>query len=81
MTHLTMEQLVALRDGASEPGTAAAREHIAGCSHCAAELDRLHQRIAATLETEPGADDQEARQAERQAQAASFQAPPRRTRE
>ena len=25
MTHLTMEQLVALRDGASEPGTAAVR--------------------------------------------------------
>ncbi len=46
MTHLTMEQLVALRDGASEPGTAAAREHIEGCAHCGAELDRLHQRIA-----------------------------------
>lgn len=46
MTHLTMEQLVALRDGASEPGTAAAREHIASCTHCAAELERLHQRIA-----------------------------------
>ncbi len=46
MTHLTMEQLVALRDGASEPGTAAAREHIESCAHCGAELDRLHQRIA-----------------------------------
>lgn len=46
MTHLTMEQLVALRDGASEPGTAAAREHIEICSRCTAELDRLHQRIA-----------------------------------
>ena len=46
MTHLTMEQLVALRDGASEPGTAAAREHIERCAHCTAELDRLHQRIA-----------------------------------
>ncbi|MGE5927397.1 MAG: hypothetical protein ACM357_08580 [Gemmatimonadota bacterium] len=46
MTHLSMEQLVALRDGASEPGTAAAREHIESCVHCAAELDRLHQRIA-----------------------------------
>lgn len=46
MTHLTMEQLVALRDGASEPGTAAGREHIEACAHCAAELERLHQRIA-----------------------------------
>ena len=46
MTHLTMEQLVALRDGSSEPGTAAAREHLASCTGCAAELDRLHQRIA-----------------------------------
>ena len=46
MTHLTMEQLVALRDGVSEPGTAAAREHIESCTHCGAELDRLHQRIA-----------------------------------
>ena len=46
MTHLTMEQLVALRDGASEPGTAAAREHIEACTHCAEELERLHQRIA-----------------------------------
>lgn len=46
MTHLTMEQLVALRDGASEPGSAAARQHLESCTHCAAELDRLHQRIA-----------------------------------
>ena len=46
MTHLTMEQLVALRDGASEPGTAAAREHIEACAQCANELERLHQRIA-----------------------------------
>lgn len=46
MTHLTMEQLVALRDGASEPGTAAGREHIEACASCAAELERLHQRIA-----------------------------------
>jgi hypothetical protein len=41
-----MDQLVALRDGASEPGTAAAREHVNACAHCAAELERLHQRIA-----------------------------------
>ncbi|HEX6089372.1 MAG TPA: hypothetical protein VFZ13_04340 [Gemmatimonadales bacterium] len=46
MTHLTMDQLVALRDGSSEPGTAAAREHLESCAQCAAELDRLHQRIA-----------------------------------
>jgi hypothetical protein len=46
MTHLTMDQLVALRDGSSEPGTAAARQHLESCTQCAAELDRLHQRIA-----------------------------------
>lgn len=46
MTHLNMEQLVALRDAGSEPGTAAAREHIGECPLCAGELDRLHQRAA-----------------------------------
>ena len=46
MTHLTMEQLLALREPGSEPGAAAAREHVEGCAACAAELDRLHQRVA-----------------------------------
>ena len=46
MTHLTMDQLLALREPGSEPGAAAAREHVAACGQCAAELDRLHQRVA-----------------------------------
>lgn len=46
MTHLTMEQLVALRDAGSEPGSAASQAHVAACPQCAAELDRLHQRVA-----------------------------------
>jgi len=46
MTHLTMEQLVALREPRTEPGTHAAREHLDACPACRAELDRLHQRVA-----------------------------------
>lgn len=46
MTHLTMEQLNALREPGVEPGTVAAREHLAACAACRAELDRLHQRVA-----------------------------------
>ncbi len=46
MTHLTMDQLLALREPGSEPGAAAAREHVEGCAACAAELERLHQRVA-----------------------------------
>lgn len=46
MTHLTMEQLLALRDPASEPGQMALREHVASCPACSAEFDRLHQRVA-----------------------------------
>lgn len=44
--HLTMEQLVALRDAASEPGSAESQAHLQECAACAAELDRLHQRVA-----------------------------------
>lgn len=45
--HLTMEQLVALRDDdRSEPGLAAGLEHFATCRHCQSELERLHQRTA-----------------------------------
>lgn len=45
--HLTMDQLVALRDDdRSEPGHADARRHIVACSRCQVELDRLHQRTA-----------------------------------
>lgn len=46
MTHLSMETLVSLREPGSEPGQAAAREHLNGCEHCQAELQRLHQRVA-----------------------------------
>jgi hypothetical protein len=41
-----MEALLSLREPGSEPGAAAAREHVNQCSHCQAELDRLHQRVA-----------------------------------
>lgn len=46
MTHLTMEVLLGWRDRASEPGNAAAREHVQECGHCQEELERLHQRVA-----------------------------------
>lgn len=46
MTHLTMDALVSLREPGTEPGQAAAREHLNQCTHCQAELQRLHQRVA-----------------------------------
>jgi hypothetical protein len=46
VTHLSIETLLSLREPGVEPGTAAAREHLNQCSHCQAELDRLHQRVA-----------------------------------
>ncbi|MGH7497217.1 MAG: hypothetical protein ACREL3_00010 [Gemmatimonadales bacterium] len=46
MTHLTLENLVAMRDPGTEPGDAAAEEHLRGCAPCRAELERLHQRVA-----------------------------------
>lgn len=46
MTHLTMEQLLELREPASEPGQLALSEHLASCSACREEFDRLHQRTA-----------------------------------
>lgn len=46
MTHLSMETLVALRNPGTEPGEAAAREHLEACPLCRAELERLHQRVA-----------------------------------
>ncbi|MEP6591839.1 MAG: hypothetical protein ABJC19_11705 [Gemmatimonadota bacterium] len=47
LEHLSMEQLIAVRDGdRSEPAHAAAHQHITQCQHCLAELDRLHQRTA-----------------------------------
>jgi len=46
MTHLTMEQLLALREPGVEPGTAAQREHMEECDSCRLERDRLEQRAA-----------------------------------
>ena len=46
MTHLSMEALLSLREPGTEPGVAAAREHLNECSLCQAELHRLHQRVA-----------------------------------
>ncbi|MBP2646482.1 MAG: hypothetical protein H6Q77_106 [Gemmatimonadetes bacterium] len=46
MTHLTMEQLLELREPGIEPGTAAQREHLEHCEACRLELDRLEQRAA-----------------------------------
>ncbi len=44
LKHLTMSELIALRDN---EGTAAAHEHLSGCEACTAEFERLHQRVAA----------------------------------
>lgn len=46
MTHLAIDQLVALREPGLEPGLAAAREHLAACAVCQAEATRLDQRGA-----------------------------------
>lgn len=46
MTHLSVESLLSLREPGTEPGAAAAREHVNQCPQCQAELDRLHQRVA-----------------------------------
>ncbi len=46
MTHLTMEQLVALREPGLEPNVQSWRDHAAGCTICRIELDRLDQRAA-----------------------------------
>ncbi len=46
MIHLTMEQLLELREPGVEPGTAGQREHLEQCEACRRELDRLDQRAA-----------------------------------
>ena len=46
MTHLTMEQLLALREPGLEPGVQGWRDHVTACELCQAELDRLDQRVA-----------------------------------
>lgn len=44
--HLSMEQLLALREPGTEPGVAADRVHAESCTVCRHELDRLDQRVA-----------------------------------
>lgn len=46
MTHLTMEQLLALREPGLEPGVQGWRDHAAACELCGAELERMDQRVA-----------------------------------
>jgi hypothetical protein len=46
MTHLTIDQLLALREPGVEPGDQAARTHLDACELCRDEFDRLHQRVA-----------------------------------
>lgn len=46
MTHLTMEQLLALREPGLEPGVQGWRDHAAACELCRGELDRMDQRVA-----------------------------------
>lgn len=46
MTHLTLEQLLGLREPGFEPGLAEARDHLAVCPMCQAEASRLDQRSA-----------------------------------
>jgi hypothetical protein len=46
MTHLTIEQLLAVREPGLEPGVAGWRDHASACDLCRAELERLDQRVA-----------------------------------
>lgn len=46
MNHLSLDQLLELREPGLEPGFAAAREHLASCPGCQAEAARLDQRAA-----------------------------------
>lgn len=46
MTHLTMEQLLAVREPGLEPGVQGWRDHAAACELCRAELERMDQRVA-----------------------------------
>lgn len=46
MTHLTLEQLLALREPGVEPGLDTARRHLDDCMACQEEDRRLDQRVA-----------------------------------
>lgn len=44
MTHLTLEELMQLREPGLEPGVAGLRAHVEGCERCRAEADRIEQQ-------------------------------------
>jgi hypothetical protein len=46
MSHLSLDQLLQLREPGAEPGTAGLRAHLEQCAACRAEADRLDQRSA-----------------------------------
>jgi hypothetical protein len=46
MTHLTMDQLLAVREPGLEPGVQGWRDPAAACDLCRSELERLDQRVA-----------------------------------
>jgi hypothetical protein len=46
VSHLTLEQLVQLREPGLEPGVSTLRAHLAECPQCQAEATRLDQRSA-----------------------------------
>lgn len=46
MTHLSIDQLLALREPGTEPGVQGWRDHAEACELCRAELERLDQRVA-----------------------------------
>jgi len=46
VTHLTLEQLVQMREPGLEPGVSSLRAHLAECPQCQAEASRLDQRSA-----------------------------------
>ncbi len=46
MSHLSLDQLIELRESGSEPGREAAQAHLRECDVCRAEAERLDQRVA-----------------------------------
>ena len=46
MSHLSMDQLLALREPGLEPGRETALTHLESCHRCRGEADRLAQRVA-----------------------------------
>lgn len=46
MSHLSIDQLIELREPGSEPGRETAQAHLQQCEACRAEAERLDQRVA-----------------------------------